>query len=121
MPRDFVREFAARVRQRAADPIIGASAEARVMTQLAEQLEREYEAFLDEKVSSGQAANESGYSRQQIALLRRTGIISQRRGDLPRKPGFGVTVPTASTQKGPTDLADEVIAARRRGLMKRVG
>src|SRR5436309_2994829 len=87
---DFVERFVTRLRERAGDPLLGGSAEARLVERIAEQLEAEYTAYLDEKLSTTQAAAESGFTPQGIRLLRRRGIIGDRRRDLPRKPGHGV-------------------------------
>jgi hypothetical protein len=111
---DFVQQFVADLRAHAADPYLGGSAEGRLLATIADRLERAYEAHQAAIVKPTQAAAESGYSRQQIHLLRRKGVISDRRGDLPRKPGHGVIkAPSVKTDPGARSLTDEVLLARR--------
>lgn len=120
MPRDFVARFVEQLRAQAADGLLGESAEARLVAKIADKLEREYEAYMDERLSPAQAAAESGYTRQGIHFLRSRRVITDRRRDLPRKAGFGVEMPKDDqTPVAGGDLVDDVIAARRRGAMKR--
>lgn len=111
---DFVAAFISRQRVRLADPLISRSNEAHALGAQLDQLEREYQQHLDESLSTRQAAAESGYSEDNIRLLRRRRVISDRRRDLPRKPGHDVetTVPALDSKKTPS-IADRVLGRRR--------
>lgn len=110
---DFVEGFIDRLRTRAADPLFGGSAEARAAAAIAEELERAYVAHQDERLTARQAAEESGFTVQAIRVWRAERRISDRRRDLPRKPGYGV-------QRGPQpvpstpSIADRVLSPNRR-------
>lgn len=112
----FVREtIVATLRKRASDPLFGDSAEGRVAAKIADEVETAFDAYQNERLSTSQAAAESGYSRNQIRLLRINGVISDRRCDLPRKPGHGVVKQKPQlTRDAAADLADDVISAHRR-------
>lgn len=112
-PRDFVREFLDRQRVRLSDPLISQSAEARAAAVMLDTLEEEYQLHLDEKLSARQMAVESGFSESHILLLRREGIISDRRRDCPRKPGYGIARTAASIGARPS-IVDEVIGIHQR-------
>jgi hypothetical protein len=111
---DFVAAFISRQRVRLADPLISRSNEAHALCAQLDQLEREYQQHLDESLSTRQAAVESGYSEDNIRLLRRRRVISDRRRDLPRKPGHGVepSVPALASDKTPS-IADRVLGRKR--------
>jgi len=110
---DFIAAFIARQRTRLADPLISRSNEALALGAQLEQLEQEYQQHLEESLSTRQAAIESGYSEDNIRLLRRRRVISDRRRDLPRKPGHGVltTPPTPISAKTPS-IADRVLGRK---------
>lgn len=111
---DFVLAFIERQRARLADPLIAHSNEARSLGAQLDQLEAEYELHMEAALSARDAAAESGYSEDNIRLLRRRGIISDRRRDLPRKPGHGVEPrrPQAAPDRsaaGVRSIADRVM------------
>ena len=76
--------------------------------------------FLGEELTLRDAARESGFSEKHLSRLAKAGVITLRRGDLPRRPGHGVRrgprpVPNGSTDRdGQPDIAGRVIAARAR-------
>ena len=110
---DFITAFISRQRLRLSDPLISRSNEAHALCAQLDQLEREYQQHLDESLSTRQAALESGYSEDNIRLLRRRHIISDQRRDLPRKPGHGVErAPPLTSEKTPS-IADRVLGRRR--------
>lgn len=112
---DFVLAFIERQRARLADPLISHSNEARSLGAQLDQLEAEYELHMEAMLTAREAAEESGYSEDNIRLLRRRGIISDRRRDLPRKPGHGVESrgPRATSRQGAhtavPSIADRVL------------
>lgn len=109
---DFVERFVQQLRARAGDPLLGSSAEARLVERIAEQLEAEYQAHQNERLSTARAAAESGFTPQAIGRWRREGLIGDRRRDLPRKPGHGVTKPQLVGDPTPS-IADRVLGKRR--------
>lgn len=113
-PRDFVRQFVDQQRVRLSDPLISQSAEARAAAVMLDTLEEEYQLHLDEKLSARQMALESGFSESHIALLRRQGIISDRRRDCPRKPGHGIAPGPRAADITRPSLVDEVIGIHQR-------
>lgn len=110
---DFVEGFVDRLRTRAADPLLGESAEARLLVKLAEEIEREYVAHQDERLTPRAAAEESGFTVQAIRVWRAEGRISDRRRDLPRKPGHGVQRGPQAVPSTPS-IADRVLSSTRR-------
>ena len=111
---DFVTAFIDHPRARLADPLVRHSDAARTLAAQLDLLESEYQEHLDEKLTAREAALESGYSEDNIRLLRRRGVISERRRDLPRKPGHGVDRPkpvVVATE--PPSIAERVVGMRR--------
>lgn len=86
----FVDGWVADQRRRLEESLLGDSSEGRLLGKFCDQLEQDHEAHQSEALSTAQAAEESGYTPQAIRMLRRQGRISERRADLPRKPGHGV-------------------------------
>lgn len=124
-PRDFVSGFAETIRARISDPLVAGSSEARAVAALLDEMEEAYAAFLDERLTPQQAAAESGFSDRHIRLLRAQGVISDRRRDLPRRPGHGlvrgpqrVAAAGQGTAPGvapdPAAVADQLLNARAR-------
>lgn len=112
---DFVQAFVERQRERLRDPLISSSSEARALGVLLDQLEEEHQQYLDSVLSAREAAAESGFTEHHIRLLRRQRIISDRRRDLPRKPGHGVESPRpiAVAHDHVSSIADRVLGRRR--------
>jgi hypothetical protein len=112
---DFVQAFVERQRARLRDPLISSSNEARCLAVQLDQLEEEWQQYQDTTLSTREAALESGYSEDNIRLLRRRGAISDRRRDLPRKPGHGVDAPQPIAVADDTvpSIADRVLGRRR--------
>jgi hypothetical protein len=113
---DFVIEFIKELRKRASDPIFDGSAEAKVVSKIADELEANRVAYLSEKPPMAEAVKESGYSEVQLRRLRKEGKWSGLRADLPRRPR------PASVRSGPqlmsgehSSLADRIIRRRRTG------
>jgi hypothetical protein len=111
---DFVQRFADSLRARARDPLLGTSSEARQLERVADELEAEWSAHQNERLTGVKAAEESGFTPQAIGRWRREGLISDRRKDLPRKPGHGVTKPGPSKHETPS-IADRVLRGRKVG------
>jgi hypothetical protein len=105
---DWLTLYVEELRQRASDPLFGGSAEARAAAAIAEELDARRRAYLYATPTTAEAAQESGYSAEQLRKLRKQGLWSGQRYDLPRRPGR--TVPEA---RG-LSLAQEVLSTRRR-------
>jgi len=114
-PVEFVLAWVERMRARLSDPLVADAPDVRALARLVDQLEADYAAHMDETLSATHAAAESGYTPQNIRLLRRNGTIGDTRRDLPRKPGHGVMrAPMLRVTSAPRSLADDILAARRR-------
>jgi hypothetical protein len=114
MTSDFVQAFVERQRARLRDPLIACSSEARALAAQLDQLEHEHQEYLDAVLTPREAAAESGFTEHHIRLLRRQRVISNRRRDLPRKPGHGVERPKPiGVADNVPSIADRVLGRRR--------
>lgn len=78
------------LRRRAADTLLGDSPEARLCGKIADDIERQYRAIMDEEVTIAEAERLTGYDASSIRRMVAEQKITLRRRDLPRKPGHGV-------------------------------
>ncbi len=109
---DFVHEYVNELRRRAEERRReGLAQPAEQYELVARELEARRTVHLDAILTVHEAADETGYSQTQLRRLVRTGEITLRRGDLPRRPGKGADRPR-SANEGDT-LADEVLRLRR--------
>jgi hypothetical protein len=107
---DFVREL----RERAEElRRYGDDARARLCEVHAEELEARRATYLGEELTPSVAAKESGFSTKHLRRLEIAGVITLRRGDLPRRPGHEVQRAPRVSSTIP-NIADKVIAARAR-------
>jgi hypothetical protein len=112
--RDFVADFVARQRSSLSESILADSGEAKLLHKFLNQLEHDYDEHQNEVLTTREAAEESGYTTQAIRMLRRARIISDRRGDLPRKPGHGVAKGPQAVAAGTPSIGDRVLGRGRR-------
>ena len=114
----YVDEFISELRTKAEDfRKYGDEVRANMCELHANDLEAKRATYLGEELSIAQAAAESGFSERQLKRLRTAGVITLRRGDLPRRPGHGVERgprrhDSAAAVDGP-DIASRVLGARR--------
>jgi hypothetical protein len=107
----------------------GADPQATTLEAAATKLAAAWQAWLDELVPLAVAAEESGYSEGSLRRMAREAVIPNRaqaeggylfrRGDLPRRPGYGVAPPAAPAELAPAPPAPEVAPARSSGLQSR--
>lgn len=109
---DFVEKFIQHLRGRAADPLFGGSAEAKVASRIADELEAERVAYLNAAPPMAEAVKESGYSEVQLRRLKKEGKWSGLRKDLPRRPQRP-TLPGPQRVSDGRSLAERVVSRRR--------
>jgi hypothetical protein len=110
----YVPDFITELRDRAAEfRRYGDEARAKMCEVHADELEARRATYLGEELSPGAAARESGFSTKHLRRLEGAGVITLRRGDLPRRPGHEVQRSPRSLTTVP-NIADKVIAARAR-------
>jgi hypothetical protein len=110
----YVPEFITELRGRAAEfRRYGDDARAKMCEVHADELEALRATYLGEELSPGAAAKESGFSTKHLRRLELAGVITLRRGDLPRRPGHEVQRAARVASTIPS-IADKVIAARAR-------
>lgn len=83
----FVERFITTLRDRAADRRSEGSPAAALYTRVADELEAEWKQHQLEELPTAVAMVESGYTVQALRKLRREGLWSGKREDLPRRPG----------------------------------
>lgn len=105
---EFVATFCSELRQRSIDRAKENAASAGVYARVADELEQGYREFLQQEMTIEEAARESGYNREVLRKMRKSGVWSGRRVDLPTKP---------RRQPRRTDAPESAGArGRRRGL-----
>lgn len=109
MPRsDWVSEYVQELQHRADDRRAEGAPSADIYARVADELEAKRRAALYATPTMADAVEESGYSAEQLRKLRREGMWSGQRYDLPRRPGK-----RAPESRGLT-LAQEVLSHARR-------
>lgn len=95
---DYVVAFIEATRAKAEEfRRFGNEPQAKVCEVLADELDAKRKAFLDEEITIAEAAELSGYHESAIRKMRDDGRIPEtskgrvRRGDVPKKPGHGVS------------------------------
>jgi hypothetical protein len=114
MSMDFIANYVAELRRRAEERRREGLMQAAEQYELvARELEAKQHIHLDEVLTLAEAALETGYSITQLRRLVRSGEITLRRGDLPRRPGHRMQ--QLATMDEPRTLADEVLRLRAGG------
>ena len=108
---DFVEQFVTQLRERSQDPLYRDSAEAKIASRIADELEARRMEHLTAEMPIAEAARESGYTDVQLRRLKKEGKWSGRRADLPRRPRPSAPQRVAERQS----LAERVIAQRTGG------
>jgi hypothetical protein len=83
---DWISEYLEELKQRVADRRLEESPAAGVYAHVVRELEERRDAALATLPTIPEAAAESGYSPEQLRKLRRDGVWSGQRHDLPRRP-----------------------------------
>jgi hypothetical protein len=110
----YVQEFIDDLRTRGAEfRRYGDEPRAKLCDVHAEELEARRATYLGEELTPGAAAQESGFSTKHLRRLEVAGVITLKRGDLPRRPGHGVQRQPRIANIGP-NVADRVLTARAR-------
>jgi len=124
---DFVRQFAGELRRRSVDrEKEGAATAAGVYSRVADELEQEFQQYLQEEITIEEAARESGYNRDVLRRMRKDGVWSGRRADLPTKPRKAVrqAAPESASARGKRrglTLAQEITAREVGGVANKGG